>query len=100
MVNPSGDQDANLTIKLYDLEANLIAENAISIAPGAHLPRFIRELLPEVKDQAANMQGIVTVMSDLPIAAVTLKQRNDPDQVFPGKIPTLTTFPVIRGIAE
>ena len=90
----------NLTIRLYDLDFNLIAENSITLPAGAHLPRFVRELLPEVKDQAANMQGIVTVVSDQPIAAVTLRQRNDPNLVFPSKIPTLTTFPVIRGIPE
>ena len=40
------------------------------------------------------MEGVVLVDSRDPLAAITLRLINDPEN------PTLTTFPVVEGIAE
>jgi len=102
MVNTSGEEEANLEIRLFNLDAELVAETTMTLPAGGHLPRFIRELFSDhnIREKAANMQGVVTIVSNQPIAAVTMRQRDDPDRVFPAEIPTLTTFPVIRGIPE
>ncbi len=43
---------------------------------------------------------MVTVASDIPLAALTLRQNDNPSLGFPQDVPTLTTFPVISGRAD
>ena len=42
----------------------------------------------------------MTVESDAPVAAVTLRQNDDPAVSFPQEVPTLATFPVVPGRAD
>ena len=59
--------------------------------------RFVHEYFedqPEVAAQAREMQGVVLVESLNLLAAIALRLVNEPGN------PTLTTFPVIEGIAE
>ncbi|MEJ2079767.1 MAG: SBBP repeat-containing protein [Acidobacteriota bacterium] len=94
----ANDGEATITLRLYDLDFNLLAEKEISLAAGQHLPRFINQLFDgDVATQAKEMRGVLTVESDLPIAAVTLRQK---DAQYPDNVPTLTTFPVIAGVPE
>jgi hypothetical protein len=46
------------------------------------------------------MEGILVVESDQPLAAVTVRQNDDPVREFPFEVPILTTFPVIPGAPE
>jgi hypothetical protein len=108
MVYPPADEetlaealDANITMSLYDKQYNLITEETLEpLVPGAHLARYVHELFedPEVKEQAGEMQGILRVKSDRPLAAVTVRQNDDASKEFPQEVPFLTTFPVIPGI--
>jgi hypothetical protein len=99
MVNTAA-VDAELTLRLYDTGFNLIGEEELTLEPGRHLPRFVFQLFPDHRDTASEMQGIVTVTSTEPLAAVTLRQDTEAGKVFPEKVPTLATFPVIPGVPE
>ncbi|MDA2930218.1 hypothetical protein MYX84_09770 [Acidobacteria bacterium AH-259-O06] len=91
MVNPPGGLDANLTLQLRDKSFSQIATTDLPLASGQHLPKFIREIFddPLLAAQVQEMEGVVTVQSDEPLAAVTLRQNED----------ALTAFPVVPGTA-
>ncbi|UCF36071.1 MAG: hypothetical protein JSU96_14780, partial [Acidobacteriota bacterium] len=102
-VSPAELADATLTVRLYDKQFNLIAEKTLGpLSPGRHIARFVYELFDdlEVKSQAQEMEGILTVESDQPLVAVTIRQNDHPGQEFPQEVPLLTTFPVIPGVPE
>ena len=91
--------DATVTIRLYDEDSTLIAERTLPPLPaGSHLARFIEELFEDeaVKALAAEMRGTLSVQSDQPLVAVTLRA-TEPPKGFPEGVPFLTTFPVIPG---
>ena len=90
---------ATVVLSLWDLAFNQIATTNVPLGQGLHLPRFINEIFDAVP-QAGEMQGSVTVGSDVPLAAVTLRQNDDPSQPFPQSVPALTTFPVVAGAAD
>lgn len=96
LVNTSAEAAA-LTLRLYDLDFGLLAEQALELAPGQHLPRFISQLFPNYPP-AGEMLGLVTVESSVPVAVVTLRQKNEIGVDFPQEVPLLTTFPVIPGV--
>lgn len=85
--------DASLTLRLYDQDFQLLERRSVTLRPGQHLPRFATQLFPRLMDLASETRfdGSVTVESDRPLAAVTLRQTT---------VPTLTAFPVIPGRAE
>ncbi len=95
-----GSPDANVTVRLYDQGFNVIAERILDpLVPGSHFALFVSELFEnqDVIAQAQEMEGLLTVESDQPLVAVTLRQNDAPGQDFPDEVPTLTTFPVIPG---
>jgi hypothetical protein len=96
LVNTSS-QAATITLRLYDLNFSLLAEQVLELAPGQHLPRFISQLFPSYPP-AGEMLGLVAVESSVPVAAVTLRQKNEIGVDFPQEVPLLTTFPVIPGV--
>ena len=99
LLNPPGSGTATITLRLYDQSFNLIDDETFSLAGGNHLPRFIKEFFREV-EQASEMLGSLTVTSDVPLVAVTLRQNDDPAIAFPDEVPTLATFPVIPGRSD
>ncbi len=99
VVPPSTKSPAQVTIRLYDTEFNLLAEDTLDLAPGSHLPRFASELFPEVEG-LDNLEGTLTVSSTQPIAAITIRQNDEPALQFPTEVPTLATFPVIPGRSD
>jgi hypothetical protein len=96
---PAQEGPPNVVMRLYDTSFQEIATTNVPLSEGAHLPRFIHEFFDAVPE-AREMQGTLTVQSDRPIAALTLRQTEDPARPFPQSVPTLTTFPVIPGAAE
>ena len=104
LVNVSDDADAKITLRLLDTEFNQLAVKDITeliaqLGPGYHLARYATEIFPEIRAQGIK-KGVVTVESDQPIAAVTLRQTDVPSQAFPAEVPTICTFPVIDRRAE
>ena len=99
VVPPSTESPAQVTIRLYDTEFNLLAEDTLDLAPGSHLPRFASELFPEVEG-LDNLEGTLTVSSTQPITAITIRQNDEPALQFPAEVPTLATFPVIPGRSD
>ena len=98
--SPTQGVDADVVVRLYDKEFNLIGEETLApLAPGSHMAKFVYELFddPQVKAQAKEMEGILVVESDQPLVAVTVRQNDDPMKDFPQEVPMLTTFPVIPG---
>jgi hypothetical protein len=50
--------------------------------------------------QLQETQAVVTVGSDVPVAALTLRQNDDAAIAYPDEVPILTAFPVIPGRAD
>ena len=97
--SPEVDQDseAEVILSLYDTSFNLLALATVSLARGHHRAGFIWEFfaeVAEVADQAREMQGLVTVDSDRPLAGLTLRT-NRASSEDPRS--TLTTFPIVPG---
>ena len=103
----SGENDAaqvataNVTMRVYSKTLDFLGETTFTLEPGAHRARFIREFFeeenPDLATQLGAMEGVVTVQSDQPLAAVTLRQNDDPLLGLPEDVPTLAVFPVIPG---
>jgi len=101
LVNSSTTSNANILVRLYNLQLQRVAETTVVLPPGRHQASFIWEIfktLPTVLGQAQEMQGVVTVSSDVPLAAVTVRQNDDPQSDFPQSVPTLAIFPVAPGV--
>lgn len=88
-------EKATVTVRLFDADLNPIDEKEIKLAPGEHIAKFENEFFDEIAAQVSEMQGLITVESDQPIAAVTLRQRDDPTLQFPQEVATLAAFPII-----
>ena len=103
----SGENDAaqvataNVTMRVYSKTLDFLGETTFTLEPGAHRARFIREFFeeenPDLATQLGAMEGVVTVESNQPLAAVTLRQNDDPLLGLPEDVPTLAVFPVIPG---
>lgn len=89
----TGDGPANITMRLRDraLAFDELAMTDVPLEMGVHLPRFVDELVddPLLADQVGEMEGILTVESDQPLAAVVLRENET----------ALTAFPVVPGVA-
>ena len=92
---------ANVTMRVYSKALDFLGGTTFTLEPGAHRSRFIREFFeeenPDLATQLRAMEGVVTVESDQPLAAVTLRQNDDPLLGLPEDVPTLAVFPVIPG---
>jgi hypothetical protein len=100
--SPGAESNATVTLRLCDKRFQLISERTLDpLAPGSHFARFVHELFKEavVKNQAREMEGVLVVTSDQPVAALTLRVNDTPGLEFPEEVPILTTFPVIPGSA-
>ncbi|HOM99081.1 MAG TPA: SBBP repeat-containing protein [Acidobacteriota bacterium] len=92
---PGEPDPAPVRLRLLDEEGAWLAETTVELARGEHLPRFADEIFPEVRQKALEMRGMVAVESPVPLAALTLRQRDRVDKEFPEEVATLTPFPVI-----
>lgn len=104
MVNPWGSSsNAHLRMTVWDKSfEEMVASTELSMPLGSALSRFIWEFFDDGSDAALvahlqEMEGVVTVASDQPLAALTLRQTDDPAIPFPQEVPVLTVFPVIAG---
>ena len=98
--SPSGDsQSAVVVMRLYDSEFRLLEEVFTEIADGRHKAQFIGQIFPSVAQMNLS-NAMLTVHSSKPLAAVALRQRDDPYREFPDDVPTLTTFPVAPGAPD
>ena len=99
-VNSSSQSPAHVRLRMYDGQFQQKGETTFDLPSGSHRANFIWEFFqgnPQLVQQAQESQGIVTVESDQPLAAVTLRQDGDPARDFPLTVPTLTAFPVALG---
>ncbi len=91
LVNTEGGV-ARLRLRLHDKQFNLLKEVEMELPAGGHFSRFVNELFEGALQPGDNFEGAVTVQSDRPLAAFTLRQREGPGQQ---QNPTLTVFPVV-----
>ncbi len=98
LVNPDPEKEARVTLRLYDLAHHLIDETELQIGPRQHRALLLYQLFPDAPG-VIEFQGVMTAESDRPLAAVTLRSGNDLTRQFPGKVPTLTTFPITPAVA-
>ena len=89
---------ATLVVRLYDQEFHLLDTTQFQVEDGVRTAQFVTEIFSQYAP-AQEMNGIVTVQSDVPVVAVTLRQKDDPALTFPDEVPTLTVFPVVPGRA-
>ncbi len=94
-VDTSGKTN-ELVLRFYDDEFHLIIEKTHILAPGEHWAKYVTEIAPEIIAAGAE-RGVMTVHSDRGLAAMTLRQRDDPSESFPDDIPLITAFPVMPG---
>ena len=105
IVNPpgqglSGDSpSAVVVMRLYDSEFRLLEEVISEIADGKHRAQFIDQIFASVSHLNLS-NALLTVHCSEPLAAVALRQRDDPYREFPDDVPTLTTFPVAPGAPD
>ena len=95
----SDDEDpAEIELTLRDSDGFLVGTSTIALGRGEHRAAFIKELFsdPDVVEQASEMQGIVSVHCSVPLVALTLRQRDNPDLEFPAEVASLTPFPVMQ----
>ena len=98
--SPSGDsQSAVVEMRIYDSEFRLLEEVITEIADGGHKSQFIDQIFQSVAQMNLS-NAMLTVHSSEPLAAVALRQRDDPYREFPDDVPTLTTFPVAPGAPD
>ena len=88
--SPSTAQN-QVTISLYDQDFELVETAEVPLDTGQHLPRFASDLFPALQGEEINFKGSMTVSSNQPLAAVTLRQTT---------VPTLTALPVLPGRAD
>jgi len=101
----TGDHAADVVFRLYDDRFKPVASRRISdllplaFGAGMHLANYANEIFPEIS-QRGLARSLLTVESDQPLAAVTLRQWDDPAKAFPLDVPTTSAFPVIPGRAD
>ncbi len=88
--SPSAAQN-QVTLSLYDEAFELVETVEVPLDSGQHLPRFASQLFPALRGDGIDFRGSMTVTSDQPLSAVTLRQTT---------VPTLTALPVIPGRAD
>ncbi len=112
IVNPAGDSTtpgtlATLTVRVWDQDfQDQLGEVQLTLQPGQAIGKFIWEIFQEggasidIVSQLQEMEGVVTVGSDVAVAALTLRQNDDGAVPYPNEVPILTAFPVIAGRAD
>ena len=88
--SPSTAQN-QVTLSLYDHNFELVEATQLPLDSGQHLPRFASELFQTLGGDEIDFRGSMTVTSEQPLSAVTLRQTT---------VPTLTALPVIPGRAD
>ena len=88
--SPSTAQN-QVTLSLYDQDFELVEATQLPLDSGQHLPRFASQLFQALGGDGIDFRGSMTVTSDQPLSAVTLRQTT---------VPTLTALPVIPGRAD
>ncbi len=104
LVSPSqsgaATQGVSATMRLYDENFQLLQQMPLTLAPGRHQAEFVTQAFNNARQLLGDQLGSVTIQTDAPLAALTLRQTDRPIIDFPDEIPTLTTFPVILGRAD
>jgi hypothetical protein len=112
IVNPAGDDvdpgaPATLTVRVWDQAfENQLGEVQFTMQPGEAVGRFIWEIFQDngaaadLVTQLREIEAVVTVGSNIPVAALTLRQNDDGAIGYPDEVPILTAFPVIPGRAD
>ncbi len=104
LVSPSqsgaATQGVSATMRLYDENFQLLQQTPLTLPPGHHQAEFVTQAFNNARQVLNGQLGSVTIQTDEPLAALTLRQTDRPIIDFPDEIPTLTTFPVILGRAD
>ena len=79
--SPAGGP-AQIVLRLYDNQFQLLAQTAVELSRGEHLPTFVSQLFEDTAE-ASEMQWILTVSSPDPVALTTLRQ-SEPGVEYPG----------------
>ncbi len=102
----TGTRNATATLRLYDKAFNLKASKTLAdlvtdhvFQPGDHLALFALEIFPEIASLDLQ-EGSITVESDVPLAALTLRLNDKPGKILPEDVMNLSAFPVVQGRAE
>jgi hypothetical protein len=72
LANPNTSA-ASVTLTLRDANSNVLATTSISVPPNGHIAKYANEIFGSVP--AGEFHGKMDVVSTLPVAAMTLRQR-------------------------
>jgi hypothetical protein len=87
------EEDNEIQMRLYDQSGTFLASKKINLATGEHTAFFVDQAFSGIAG-VAEMTGLLTVESERPLAAITLRQHDHPQIPFPAIVPTMTTLPV------
>ncbi len=90
---------AEVILRLYDSQANLLGTDTRVMANGAHLAEFVTQIFSGIPD-VDEMFGSMTIESDQPVVLVNLRQNDDPNVAFPGEVPILTAISAAKARAD
>jgi hypothetical protein len=95
----TGKREANGMLTLRDASGNVIGQRQLSglgpLLPGYHLACYVPEIFSEELSDSRTFEGSLWIQSDQPLAAVTLRQHDNPLLPFPLDVFRLTIFPIM-----
>jgi len=98
LANPES-RTAEVTLRLYDAQFRLVSTKTLWLPGSGQTAFFAWELFPQINSLRIE-QGSITVGSDVPLAAVTLRQRDSPAKSPPDDYYLISVFPVVPGRAD
>ena len=90
---------AEVILRLYDSQANLLGTDTRTMATGAHLAEFVTQIFSGVPG-VQEMFGSMTIESDQPVVLVNRRQNDDPNVDFPADVPILTAIAAAKARAD
>jgi hypothetical protein len=98
---------AAMTLTVWDSAFEIqMAQAEVVLQPGEAISKFIWEIFRDagaessVYEALRETEATVTVASDVAVAALAIRQNDDPAVPLPNDVPSLTVFPVIPGRAD
>ncbi|HSR50405.1 MAG TPA: PQQ-dependent sugar dehydrogenase [Acidobacteriota bacterium] len=108
IIPPQGDDflipqvpalSAEVRLELRTLDFQLLAETSFTLADGEQRAAFLEELFDQsMPSPAPDLQGLLVIRSDRPLAVLGLRQTDQPDSEFPDDVATLAPIPVAEGV--
>lgn len=92
---------AEVSLELRGLDFQLLAQTTLALADGEQRAAFLEELFDQsTPSPAENLQGLLLIRSDRPVAVLGLRQNDRPGVEFPDDVATLAPLPVAESVFQ